>query len=341
LPGVGIQIIGGLDNTSITNNKADYVANDFLHADWHIIGAPGSYYLTKNNNVSYNTLTHIHRMGIELQGTVAYPNCGPDFKIECNFSLLWTADLKVAGNYFHAPFLPYTTYGYSLVFQGSGIEINNAAITESNSISQAPQALEDLGFGILAQGNVFTGEPFTVDGKVYQGWGSGIIYGYNGSIPGSLYTTQNNVICSAPNNFGTENNGGGRYMATALNRYNYINNSAPCPNAGHLTRSSISLDFSGSSRSGANETWHLSAVSTLPIKWVQFFLDGSATPIALQEIQDVNANFANDRKWLYHVTVDTARITGDNHKITATATDVSGATSSITQNFASSPSRSR
>jgi hypothetical protein len=130
-------------------------------------------------------------------------------------------------------------------------------------------------------------------------------------------------------------------MAKALNQYNYINNSSPCPDAGHLTRSSISLDFSGTSRSGANETWRLSAISTLPIKWLQFFLDGSPTPVAAQEIQDVNANFANDRKWLYHVTLDTTRLTGDNHKITATATDVSGATSSVTRSFASGPSGSR
>lgn len=333
IPGEAISITGGMDNTSITNNKADYIANNFLHADWHIIGAPPFYYLTTNNSVSYNTLVHVHRMGIELQGTTAWPNCGPDYKIKCDFSVPWTSNIKVAGNYFHTPFLAYQTYGYSLVFQGSGVEINNAAIAEHSTIAQAAQALENLGYGILAQGNVFTGEPFTNGGKVFQGWGSGIVYGYNGAIPGSLYTTQNNVLCSTTNNFGTENNGNGRYNAKALNQYNYINNT--CPNAGHLMSSSIVLDFSGPKMSGANATWALSAISTLPVKWVQFFVDGSAAPVATQEIQDVNTNFANDQKWLYHATLDTTQLKGGGHKITATATDVSGATSSITRNVPS------
>jgi hypothetical protein len=324
-----------MDNTSVTNNTADYIGNDFIHADWHMIGDPAYYFLTTNNSISYNTLTHVHRIAIEMQGTEQWPNCGPGYSVRCNFSTIWTSNLKVAGNYYHAPFLPYTTYAYSLVYQGSGIEINNAAIAETDTTAQANQALEDLGYGVLAQGNVIAGEPFTVGGTVFDAWGGGIIYGYNGAIAGSLYTTQNNVLCSIQTpNFDTENNGGGRYMAIALNQYNYSNNT--CPNAGHLTTTAIAQNFTGSSVSGTNYTSSLSTVSTLPIKWVQFFVDKSTTPVVTQEIQDTNTNFANDQKWLYHATLSTAALSSGTHTLTATATDVSGGTSSITQSFNSS-----
>jgi hypothetical protein len=236
--------------------------------------------------------------------------------------------MKVAGNYYHEPFLPYTTYGYSLVFQGSGIEINNAAIGEAGTAAQVQQALENLGFGILAQGNVFSGDPIYANGKLIPAWEGAIIYGYNGAISESVYTTENNVTCSvATPSFATENSSGGRYLANAVNEYNYI--SQTCPNAGHLTTSAIALAFSSSSASGSALTVGVSAISTLPIKWVQFFVDGS--PLTTQEIQDVNPNFASDLKWLYHATVNTASLGGGNHTITATATDVSGATSSISK----------
>jgi hypothetical protein len=114
-----------------------------------------------------------------------------------------------------------------------------------------------------------------------------------------------------------------------VNQYNYV--SQTCPNAGHLTTSAIALAFSSSSASGSTLTFNLSAISTLPIKWVQFFVDGS--PLTTQEIQDINPNFAANPAWLYHATVNTASLGGGNHTLTATATDVSGATNSVSKAF--------
>jgi hypothetical protein len=56
--------------------------------------------------------------------------------------------------------------------------------------------------------------------------------------------------------------------------------------------------------------------------------------VATQELQDVNASFAKDLKWLYHASLDLSGMTPGPHTIMATATDVSGLTKSVTDSFA-------
>jgi hypothetical protein len=67
---------------------------------------------------------------------------------------------------------------------------------------------------------------------------------------------------------------------------------------------------------------------------VSFFLDSSTSPIAApQELQDLNTNFATDKKWLYHATFGTSELASGAHTLRAVATDVSGASSVATTTF--------
>ena len=116
-------------------------------------------------------------------------------------------------------------------------------------------------------------------------------------------------------------------MPHGVSQYNYQNGNS-CPAGSNLTSSNISLGFTSADNqsipSGGNGTWSLYVVSNLSIRHVQFLLDGSTTPIATQEIQDVNSNFGNDQKWLYHVTTNTSALASGTHTITALAEDAGG-----------------
>jgi hypothetical protein len=115
------------------------------------------------------------------------------------------------------------------------------------------------------------------------------------------------------------------------NQYNVLMNS--CPNAGQLTTSAISLSFGEVSASPGASMVNVSATSSLPLRYVQFFLDGSNSPAVTQEIQDVNPNFTSDQRWLYHATFNGSTIGTGNHSLLVVATDVSGGTKSVTQTF--------
>ena len=91
--------------------------------------------------------------------------------------------------------------------------------------------------------------------------------------------------------------------------------------------------------SGGLRTWNAYVTSNLSVRNVSFYLDGSATPIVVQEIQDVNPRFAKDQKWLYHASFDTSSLNPGRHTLTATATDVAGLRKSVTQQFMLGKSR--
>jgi Pectate lyase superfamily protein len=327
-PGTGIVIMGGLDQTSITNNLFDVIANDGMHIGWNHIAGPSQYFLTKNNSISYNQLSRVHRMGLEIQAIWSWPNCGINGQEKCDGHLDLSTNTQIKGNYFHDPFLAYIeTYGYSLALLGDGQYINNAAIgnVPNQCLAHLGYGMEVMGNNVLTQGNVVAADDAPSCNP--HGW-EPITYG--ASRAGTTFTTQNNVLCgdqATTVNFKDE-----PYSAGAkVNRYNYIANA--CPNAGRLANSVIALAFTSADVKDSRTGWQISVESALPVKYVQFFVDASATPVITQEVQDVNTNFATDRKWLYHAALDTSKVGGGKHTITAKATDVSGKTKDVTQSF--------
>jgi Abnormal spindle-like microcephaly-assoc'd, ASPM-SPD-2-Hydin len=325
--GVGIVIYGGIDQTTIDNNSFDLIANDAMHIGWNLIAADAYYFLTKNNDISYNTFSRVHRIGIEAQAIWSYPKCGINGASSCDMSHDFSTNTTIKGNYFHDPVMTYVeTYAYSLAVWGDGQYINNAGIDNFTSGQTPGYGIEDMGNNVLTQGNVMAAD--YIAGATPHGWAAGIIYG--SQAPGSIFTTQNNVLCgdaATTRNFGDEPNSSG----TKVNQYNYVANS--CPNAGALTQSGITLAYVSPQVSATNGIWQLSAISALPIKYVQFFLDGSAAPFVTQEVQDVSATFAADRKWMYHATINASTLKAGSHTIVAKATDVAGATQSVAQTF--------
>ncbi|HEY1945834.1 MAG TPA: choice-of-anchor D domain-containing protein [Bryobacteraceae bacterium] len=328
-PGVAIQIFGGIDQTTIDNNSFDLIANDAMHIGWNIIAADGTYFLTKNNDISYNKFSRVHRIGIEAQAIWSYPYCGVNRAYACDISHDFSTNTTIKGNYFHDPFITYVeSYAYSLALWGSGQYVNNAGLANVTTGQTPGFAMEDMGNNVLTQGNVLAAD--YIPGAQPHGWGGYIVYGSQRA--GTTFTAQDNVLCgdqAATINFGVEPNSSGTKVSTN----NYVSNT--CPNAGSLTRSAFTLAFVSPATSAINGTWKLAAMSALPIKYVRFFLDGAANPIATQEIQDVSTTFATDRKWLYHAAVNASTLGAGNHTIVAKATDVAGATQSVSQSFTS------
>lgn len=316
VPGsVALQIYGGIDQTTINDNEFDLIANDAIHIGWNIIGGPKSYFLTKNNDISYNKFNRVHRIAIEAQAIWAWPHCGVGGSETCSTANDYSTSTSIKGNYFHDPYLPYVdTYAYSLALWGDGQYLNNAALNNSANGNSIGYGMENMGNNVLAQGNVIGGSPY--------GWGMGMIYGSQRA--GANFQTQNNVMCgpqSVSHNFGLEPNSNGK----RTNVYNSVTESCPI----NFAKSALSLAFVAPELSVDNGTWKVVATSTLPIKYVRFYVDGSPTPAVTQEIQDVNTAFATDRKWLYHAALSLSA--SDGHMIKAVATDVSDATA--TQSF--------
>ena len=327
-PGTGITVFGGLDQTNITNNVFDVIANDGMHIGWNHIAGNSQYFLTKNSSISYNQLSRVHRMGLEIQAIWSWPHCGPSGQEACDGHANLSSNTQIKGNYFHDPFMAYIeTYGYSLALAGDGQYINNAAIANvpDQCIAHLGYGMEVMGNNVLTQGNVVAADPAPACNP--KGW-EPITYG--SSRPGTTFTTQNNVLCgdeATTKNFKDEPYSEGK----KINQYNYIANA--CPNAGRLAASTIALAFTSSNVKGSSADWRIAVDSPLPVKYVQFFVDASITPAVTQEVQDVNSNFTKDRKWLYHATLDTAKVGGGKHNITARATDVSGKAKDVTQSF--------
>jgi hypothetical protein len=325
-PGVGIQIWAGIDQTIIEHNHFDLIANDGMHIGWNAIAADSQYFLTKNNSISYNSFSRVHRIGIEAQAIWAWPYCGFGGREQCDAGHDLSTNTKIAGNYFHDAFLSYVdTYAYSLALAGPGNYINNAGLANVDS-GALGYGIEDMGQNVLTQGNVIASNYLPSSNP--HGWGADIIYGAQRA--GTTFTTQNNILCgdqSTTKNFGREPFSSG----SALNQYNFIANT--CPNAGALTASNIALAFVAPDQSPTTGIWNMTVKSALPIKYVQFLIDGSQTPLVTQEIQDVSTTFATDRNWLYHANVDATTLATGAHTITATATDVTGTIKSITQSL--------
>ena len=328
IAGSGIWFQGGLDQTIVDSNTFVKIGYNAIKGffDNQYGTSPGWALTSHNIVISNNVMTNVHRIGIEFQG-IGGGNCPGG----CNYSQNPNDGLVMKGNFFHAPSVPVNNqFAYSALFGGTNSQyINNVGVVEVTACGFRPGiALESGLNGGTVQGNVFGSVVTTCNPS---GWATYITDSYAHS--GVTNTYQDNVLCGTGEPAPLDKNATG---ATVVDRYNY--KAATCPNTPNLATSNISaLAFTSANNqsfpSGGSGTWNLAVVSTLSLRYVQFFIAGSTTPIATQEIQDTNTNFSSDRKWLYHATFNTSGLSGGSHTITAKATDVSGATQSITQTF--------
>lgn len=329
--GGGINVWGGIDHTTIDNNLFDKMGEDGAYIAFNeVASADQSWgFQTTNNVVSNNVCTHGHRFCLEMQGVSDYPSSC--VKSQCQFGVPYTSGVIVKNNlsYQVDGALAYDVYGFSLVMGGSdGQIINNTALYDSSSCVIRPGiALEMSNRNMQVQGNVF--------GSVNSKCGWIVLVAQGAGVPNTgVNTYQNNILCTAnatyPLAIGDDNT---RFPNT-IDQYNAWSSTCSSVSIG---ASNITVAFTSSNNQsfagGDSGTWNVYAGSTLSLKHMKFFIDGSATAAVTQEIQDLNTNFASDRKWLYHATVNTANLGSGSHTITAKATDVSGATQSVTQNF--------
>jgi hypothetical protein len=326
IAGSGIWFNGGLDQITIDSNVLDEIGYDGIKGffDNQYGTSPGWALTSHNIVISNNVMTNVHRIGIEFQG-IGYSGCPGG----CNYNQNPSDGTTVSGNFWHAPAFLNNPFAYSILFGGTNAKyINNTGVVDSGTpcYYRPGIGIEDGDLGGLNIGNVI-GSVSTCGGVGWAAYVSDVNYF------GGTDTYQNNVFCGAGNPNVQQDSTANK--ATIVSRYNFSNTT--CPNASSLATSSIAPVFTSANNqsfpSGGNGTWSVSVVSNLSIRNVQFFVDSSTSPVVTQVIQDVNTNFANDRKWLYHATINTAGLGGGSHTITAKATDVSGGTQSIAQTF--------
>ena len=331
--------LSGLDYVTITNNTFDEIASDAMHLDWEATTGNSGGFSTHGNVVSYNTFSNIRRIPIEIQSQPS-GNCPGG----CNYGIINTNGLQVNGNYAHLYAFGYSdTWGASLVPDGSktGEYLNNTFIANNNPSHGNMQSDYSAGMETsldngISQGNVFASVP-----SASYFFGAAHLYGGH-SNNGYTLTVQNEIWCGNPNQVQTACEPGPGCDSGSpkiLENYNYKNTST-CPAGSNPDVSNIVPTLTSANNqsfpSGGNGTWTAAVVSNLSIKWVQFKID-TGSPVVTQELQDVNSNFSNDRKWLYHATLNTSGYSAGSHTLTATATDVSGATQSASQTFVVGP----
>jgi hypothetical protein len=327
--GIGIDNVNGMDHTTINNNTFNKIIGNGMSVKFAWTMGTGTYNSAANNSFSYNTFTNLHRMMIEGGGINGCPG-GCIYTNSHNVT-----SLKIAGNFgynFVAPYLE--TFGLSIPYNAlSPSVINNTAVMAGTSLPG--YGIEDSGDNYTEQGNVLTSS--TPGG---QNWHA---YIETGDVrAGFTITHENNYLAGTLNantNYfaseGCNNETGCPNSGTIINQYNAILSACQIPTA--CQTSTLALAFSSpdnqSFPSFGNGTWSLFVTDEISIKNVKFFIDGSSTPSATQELQDLSTTFATDKKWLYHDTFNTSALAEGSHTIKAVATDVSGATSSVTQSF--------
>ena len=327
--GSGAIMFGGLDQTSISNNTFDEIAGDGMHIHWGAFTGNSGSYTTSRNVIAFNTFTHISRIPMEIQSQPD-GNCPGG----CNYSVTNTTGLQIKGNYVHDYAFPfYQSWGASIVPYGAvnPMYINNTYIANSsNATGGFASCNESSGRNSVIQGNVcasVAGSSHFYNGGISEG---------GGSAPNYTSTYTQNVFCGNAATTQLQYESPLPAWCALLAQYNYKNGN-PCPAGSNLTTTSINLVFTSQNNqsfpSGGNGNWNVAITSNLSIRYVQFFLDGSGTPSVVQEVQDLNTNFANDLRWLYHATINVSALSAGGHSIAAVATDVSGATLTATQSF--------
>jgi hypothetical protein len=321
--GLGIDNENGMNATTINNNIFNFTLGDAIRIAYNWTLSSGtSYHTAANNSISYNRFTDIHRMAIESQGATGCVG-------SCNYgNASFITGLKIAGNYAYNFVAPYgNTFAYSVpIGAAAPYVINNTGVLAATG--STGYGLEDGNNDEIAQGNVLSSSDTATPWYVYimSGWASS----------GHKITHQNNVAMGALRGNGAYiSNEGTNYGGSFLNQYNMTG--VDCQTPSTCQTSKLALAFSTANNqtfsAHGDGTWQVYVTDQISIKYVQFFIDGSATAAAAQEIQDVSTTFAADGKWLYHYMFDTGTLADGSHTIKATATDVSGATSSVTEGF--------
>ncbi len=329
----GVLFFGGLDNTQIESNVFSEISGDGVKGFNNGLSAIPGGYQANHVSVSYNTFTYIHRIGIEIQNCTNPGNT-------CNGFANVYSDAKFAGNYLHSPAWGFIdTYAYSLPVMGTGVQIiNNAAIGDFTG--NATQTISRLGYAIeeppgtgccgtnvwngtaIEQGNLSASDINPSDSS-NAGWYAGFV-NYGSAAP---QMHQYNLMCG-PNGNETITNAPN---LNEVDQNNYKSASCPAGSGSSLYASNIAGQLTTPTFSLTQGTFPIAVVSNLPVRNVQFSVDG--TTISTQEIADANGNFQNDRKWLYHATVNTGALSSGAHTITALVTDVSGVSQTYTENF--------
>ncbi|HTF72249.1 MAG TPA: hypothetical protein VK638_57240 [Edaphobacter sp.] len=342
--GAGINIHGAMTETTITNNLFEKIGDDgiiYKYGDISSVAHPEYYFLPNHNEISYNVFNLLHRYAIETQGS-------DDFNTgclggQCQVVLEGTNE-TVKGNFWHNPQDEANTIAFSLVqFTTHSTIINNTASMDVTTCVTRPGiGFEDsqLGSGAnssLHQGNVVSSVG-TDCGASRFGFQTLVTQTYsNGQIPPpSLTNFTNDSFCGPgalsdittdiPNE--NQDATGGSYSGTNTNTLTGMRWSTSC--TGTVGSSNISLSFTSANNqsfpSGGSGIWSLQAKNPISLKWVKFYLDGSTTPVVMQEIQDVSTTFQTDEQWLYHATINTSTLAAGSHTIVAKATDVANST---------------
>lgn len=334
--GIAGLAFASIDQTSITNNTFDEISNDGMHIEWEATTGISGGYTTAGNVIAYNQFVRNRRIPMEIQSQPS-GNCPGG----CNYSITNTTGLQVKGNYVHDWSFPlYDSWGASLVPDGhiNGLFLNNTYVANVEGGHFEPaggnywaSCQETSGRNLVVQGEVCASDP-ALDhgfGGAAASTGSNGAYALGaGSGPQYRVTLQNNILCGTANApFSGQDQPSTAFMSTTIEQYEYADTKG-CPAGANLTVSNIkptAVTTSGSSLL-------LGLVSNLSIRYVKTYLDGNL--VNTQEQQDVNTNFAADRKWLYHTVVDPTTLSTGTHKLQMTATDVSGATNTQSATFA-------
>ncbi len=285
----GIFINFGWDNVKVDYNNFDTIGGNAIKGgNDHLLGYTDPY-MGQNIDVSHNVMARVHRIGIEVQGSMSGACPGG-----CNYNAHYMDGVTANANYFHAPALAMDTFAFSLMFGATNVQIlNNSAVDE------VPTHVWPLGIGVenafsggLLQGNVIS-SVYVVNAGSYNGghsWAGGPIdTGY--TTAGYTNMFYNNYGCgdgyAPPSLIGYDPDAN----ATVDEKAEYVASSCPA----NIATSNIVPAFTGSTDptpTATSWTFQLGVTSMLSIAQVQFFLDGSTTPLATQEIQDLNPDFS-------------------------------------------------
>jgi hypothetical protein len=326
-----IVIFGGLDHTTISNNTFDQMENDSMHFFNQGLIANSGGYTASGVVISGNFFTRQHRIALEYQDASSRTACAGG----CNNSAVANTGTVIKNNYYHLPAWPYWgSYAWSVpTFGNNAYFYNNTAIVENvirynhHYLIAFAWELGPLPVNLLLQGNIVS----SLDANPTFPWASAVI----NYPPGSTTNTYtNNLFCGNINSPVINSPAYGGGANTQIANYTHT---GTCPGGVGTAVSGINTAFTSPDNqtllSGDIGTWDVSVVSNLSINSVQFFIDSSSTPVVTQEIQDVNKNFANDLKWLYHASIDTSGLTPGSHTVSAKAMDISGASQTVSQSF--------
>jgi hypothetical protein len=289
---------------------------------------PGWAFTSHNIVVSNNIMTNVHRIGIEVQG-IGHGGCVGG----CDYNDIPSDGTVMSGNFWHAPAFEYNTFAYSALWGGTNAKyINNTGVVESGLPCYLGPGIgiEDGMLGGLTAGNVIgtaTLSCTSVSGN--HSWASFITDSYGKNT--DTYT--NNVLCGEdePSAIATNST-----AATVVDNHNF--KAVSCPSAANIATSAIAITATSADHQsltgGGMATWSVAVVTALSLRNVAFFVDGAASSVVPpQQLADDSPTFASDHAWPYHATFDTTSLGKGAHTITAIATDVSGATQSVSQSF--------